>query len=75
MGIQYYRIENDTLIADRSESFKAVSSFSDSQSYLNPMLQFGSANIPDEGLNFQLAWPDNTAPEAARVKVYFTWER
>jgi hypothetical protein len=38
-------------------------------------LQFGSANIPNEGLNFQLALPDTSAPVEAEVKVYFTWER
>ncbi len=74
-GIQYYRIENGTLLADHSEAFKAVSTFSDADSYLNPMLQFGSANIPNEGLNFQLARPDETAPGEAKVKIYFTWER
>lgn len=74
-GLEFYRIEDGTLVRDRSSSFAAVSSFSDSESYMNPNLPFGSANIPNEGLNFQLAQPDASAPEAARVKVYFSWER
>lgn len=74
-GLRFYRIENDTIMLDRVSAFSAVDSFSDSESYMNPMLQFGSANIPNEGLNFQLAVPDATAPAEAEVKVYFTWER
>ncbi len=74
-GLRFYRIENDTITLDRVSAFSAVDSFSDSESYMNPMLQFGSANIPNEGLNFQLALPDASAPTEAEVKVYFTWER
>jgi len=74
-GIRIFRVEDDTLVLDRVSPFVGVSSFSDSNSYMNPKLQFGSANIPDEGLNFQLALPDASAPAAAEVKVYFSWER
>lgn len=74
-GLRFYRIENDTIVLDRVSPFSAVDSFSDSELYMNPMLQFGSANIPNEGLNFQLALPDTSAPVEAEVKVYFTWER
>ena len=73
--LRFFRVENGTLVLDRSSPFNGVSSFSDSESYMNPMLQFGSANIPNEGLNFQLALPDASAPAEAEVKVYFNWER
>ena len=61
----------------RSVSFGAVSTFSDAQPSrsLNPHLPFGSANIPPEGLNFQLAQPGADAPAGSKVKVYFTWDR
>jgi hypothetical protein len=54
-----------------------VSTFSDSDPsrYLNPHLPFGGVEIPNEGLNFQLAEPGEEAPEEAKVKVYFTWDR
>ncbi len=74
-GLRFYRIENDTIVLDRVSPFSAVDRFSDSESYMNPLLQFGSANIPNEGLNFQLALPDDSAPVEAKVKVYFSWER
>ena len=74
-GLLYFRIEDGTLVTDRSEVFTGKSTFSDSESYMNPMLQFGSANIPNEGLNFQLVRPDETAPANAKVKIYFTWDR
>ncbi|MEX2367121.1 MAG: M6 family metalloprotease domain-containing protein [Pseudohongiellaceae bacterium] len=76
-GLQYYRIQDNTLIKDRGVDFRAVSSFSDRDPsrYLNPHLQFGSANIPDEGLSFDLAQPGENAPEKAKVKVYFSWDR
>ena len=38
-------------------------------------LQFGSTNIPNAGLNFQLAEPDDSAPDKVKVKVYFSWHR
>lgn len=76
-GIQFYRIEDDELVPADSIDFAAVSSFSDSDPsrYLNPHLPFGSANIPNAGLNFQLATPGEQAPTGAQVKVYFSWDR
>ena len=61
----------------RGADFTAVSSFSDAQPsrYLNPHLPFGSAKIPSEGLNFQLAEPGADAPAGAKVKIYFSWDR
>jgi M6 family metalloprotease-like protein len=55
--------------------FAGVSAFSDSDAHLNPHLPFGSAAVPDEGFGFQLAEPGAQAPEGAKVKIYFTWER
>ncbi|MFL2840773.1 MAG: hypothetical protein ACJ0BT_02920 [Pseudohongiellaceae bacterium] len=40
---------------------------------MNPKLQFGSANTPNEGLNFQLALSGATALAEVEIKVYFTW--
>ncbi len=74
-GLRFYRIEDDTIVLNRVSPFSAIDRFSDSESYMNPLLQFGSANIPNEGLNFQLALPDASAPVEAKVKVYFSWER
>jgi len=76
-GIELYGIENEQLVRQDSRPFAAISTFSDADisRYLNPHLPFGSASIPSEGLNFQLAVPGENAPKGARVKVYFTWER
>ncbi len=77
-GLQFWS-PNDRgeMTPARGEPFAAVSSFSDADPsrYLNPYLPFGSANIPSEGLSFQLAEPGDRAPEGAKVKVYFTWDR
>lgn len=76
-GMQFYAIEDGTLVPTRDEPFEGVSAFSDEDParWLNPHLPFGSAAIPSEGLGFQLAAPGGQAPVDARVKVYFTWER
>ena len=76
-GLQFYKIEDGALVKDDGRDFTAVSSFSDNNpsDYLNPHLQFGSANIPNAGLNFQLAEPGTDAPDQAKVKVYFSWDR
>lgn len=76
-GMQFYRVEDNELVLTGGRDFKAVSTFSDTDPsrYLNPHLPFGGANIPSEGLGFQLADPGPNAPVDARVKIYFTWER
>jgi len=77
-GLQYYGIsEGNEMVPTSGVDFEGVSSFSDSDPsrYLNPHLQFGSANIPNQGLSFQLAEPADEAPTDARVKIYFSWER
>jgi len=77
-GLRFYRVGTDgAMTPARSLSFGAVSTFSDAppSRYLNPHLPFGSANIPPEGLNFQLAQPGADAPAGSKVKVYFTWDR
>lgn len=76
-GLQFYAIEDGELRPDYGQAFSAVSSFSDRNpdQYQNPHLPFGSANIPNAGLNFELAEPGETAPDGAKVKVYFSWDR
>jgi immune inhibitor A len=77
-GLRFYRVgTNGAMTPGRSVSFGAVSTFSDAQPSrnLNPHLPFGSANIPPEGLNFQLAQPGADAPAGSKVKIYFTWDR
>ena len=76
-GLQYYGTRDNQLVPVRSEAYPTVSRFSDADPsrYLNPRLPFGSAAIPNEGLNFELAAPGEHAPASARVKVYFTWDR
>jgi hypothetical protein len=77
-GLQFYGVDPDNrLAATRGVGFEGVSSFSDREPsrYMNPHLQFGSANVPSEGMNFQLAQPGEDAPGDAKVKVYFTWDR
>lgn len=76
-GLRYYGIEGGTLVPRRSVPHPTISRFSDADPsrYLNPHLPFGSAAIPSEGLNFELAEPGPQAPESARVKVYFSWDR
>ncbi|MDR2214152.1 MAG: immune inhibitor A [Pseudomonadales bacterium] len=76
-GLQYYAIENGAMRPVRATPYPTISSFSDAAParYLNPYLPFGSAAIPNEGLNFELAAPGPEAPVSARVKVYFTWDR
>ena len=58
-------------------TFDPVPAFSDANPsrYMNPHLPFGSASIPSEGLNFQLAEPGPGAPAGSKVKIYFTWDR
>ena len=75
-GLQFY-VTNDAneLIPGSGVDFRAVARFNDSDQHLNPYLPFGSANVPDEGFGFQLAEPGIGAPDGAKVKVYFTWER
>jgi M6 family metalloprotease-like protein len=77
-GLQFYGIGADSqIVPTRGVDFAAVSTFSDEDPsrYMNPHLPFGSAKIPSEGLNFQLAEPGAQAPGDAKVKVYFTWTR
>ena len=76
-GLRYYTVADDTLVPRETVAYPTISSFSDADPsrYLNPHLPFGSAAIPPEGLNFMLAPPNAQAPAAARVKVYFTWDR
>ncbi len=74
-GVERYGIENGSLVLQETQSYRGVSRFSDSDTYMNPHLPFGSANIPNSGLSFELAEPDASAPAAAKVKVYFSWER
>jgi bacillopeptidase F (M6 metalloprotease family) len=80
-GVQFWGVADRggqrELVPVRGEPFAAVPTFSDADPsrYLNPYLPFGSANIPNEGLSFQLAEPGDRAPDGARVKVYFTWDR
>ena len=74
-GIQYFGIEDNAIVPIRTESFAATSRFSDADPslYLNPHLPFGSANIPMEGLDFELFAPDDLAPEGTKVRVDFSW--
>jgi bacillopeptidase F (M6 metalloprotease family) len=77
-GLQFWSPgANGSMNQVRGESFAAVPTFSDANPsrYLNPHLPFGSANIPSEGLSFQLAEPGTEAPAGSKVKVYFTWDR
>lgn len=77
-GLQFYGVGTDgTMTPRRATAFDAVRSFTDAapSRFLNPHLPFGSANLPAEGLNFQLAEPGTAAPAGAKVKVYFTWDR
>jgi hypothetical protein len=77
-GLQFWGIsDGGEMVPTRGEPFTAVSSFSDDDPsrHLNPYLPFGSANVPSEGLSFQLTDPGDRAPGDAKVKVYFTWER
>ena len=77
-GLQFYGIgATNELVPTRGIDFEEVSTFSDEtpSRYLNPHLPFGSANVPDEGLGFQLAAPGGQAPDGAKVKIYFTWDR
>lgn len=76
-GVEFYGSRNNVLEVLRSAPYLTTSSFSDSDParYLNPHLPFGSAAVPNEGLNFQLAEPGADAPGEAQVKIYFNWER
>jgi hypothetical protein len=77
-GLQFYGVgANGAMTPRRGTTFAAVPTFTDARPsrYLNPHLPFGSANVPDAGLNFQLAEPGPQAPAGAKVKVYFTWDR
>ena len=76
-GEQYYAIRDGELVTKEGKDFAAVSTFSDREpgDYLNPHLPFGSASIPNAGLNFQLAEPGADAPETAKVKIYFSWDK
>lgn len=77
-GLQFYGVGADgTMTRRRGVSFDAARAFTDARPsrYMNPHLPFGSANVPDEGLGFQLAEPGSQAPSGAKVKVYFTWDR
>ena len=76
-GIQFYSINENELVPDEGVAFDAVSQYSDHgpEKFMNPYLLFGSANTPDEGFSFFLAKPGEPAPEKAKVKVYFNWER
>lgn len=76
-GVQFYTVENGEIRPGAGRDFTGISSFSDRDPsiYQNPHLPFGSANLPSAGLNFTLAAPATDAPEAAKVKVYFSWDR
>jgi M6 family metalloprotease-like protein len=77
-GMRFSKIgANGEMTRVRGVDFAPVSTFSDAQPsrYLNPHLPFGSAKVPSEGLNFQLAEPGAEAPAGAKVKIYFTWDR
>jgi immune inhibitor A len=77
-GIRYYGVGRaGAMTRLGGVTFEPVSTFRDADPsrYLNPHLPFGSAGIPSEGLNFQLARPSPDAPAGAKVKVYFTWDR
>lgn len=77
-GVQFYQVNHDnTLAPENGVDFNAVSAFSDRDPsrHMNPHLPFGSANVPNEGMSFELAEPGPDAPEGARVKVYFVWDR
>lgn len=77
-GLQFYGIaDNAALVKTRGVAFDAVPTFSDADPsrYMNPHLPFGSAAIPEEGLSWQLAEPGPQAPDGAKVKVYFMWDR
>lgn len=76
-GMQFYTVEDGEILPGSGRDFPAVNSFSDRDPsiYLNPHLPFGSANITSAGLNFTLAEPGSSAPEDAKVKVYFSWDR
>src|SRR5690606_14969346 len=77
VGVQFYGNRDDVLVPLRSTPYATSGSFSDSDPsrYQNPHLPFGSAAVPNEGLNFQLAEPGAQAPADAKVKVYFNWDR
>ena len=77
-GLRFFEVgATGEMTRVRGVDFTAVRSFSDADPsrYLNPHLPFGSAKIPSEGLNFQLAEPAADAPSGAKVKIYFTWDR
>jgi bacillopeptidase F (M6 metalloprotease family) len=76
-GLQFYGVgANGAMTPRRGVTFDAVPTFSDTSGrYMNPHLPFGSANVPSEGLNFQLARPGADAPPGAKVKIYFAWDR
>lgn len=76
-GVQFYRVSENRLVPAGGRPHPAVSGFSDADPsrWLNPHLLFGSASVPSEGLGFELVPPGDNAPDGAKVKIYFTWER
>jgi immune inhibitor A len=75
-GLEYWRPNpQGEMEMTGGVAFPAVSAFSDADAHLNPHLPFGSAAVPNEGFGFQLAEPGAEAPDGAKVKIYFTWER
>ncbi|MCB9528931.1 MAG: immune inhibitor A [Myxococcales bacterium] len=76
-GIEYYELRDGKLVRTGSAPHPAVSAYSDATParWQNPKLPFGGVTVPAEGFGFRLARPKPGAPAAARVKVYFTWDR
>ena len=77
-GLQVWGVdENNQMVPARGFEFEGVGVFSDEDPsrYMNPYLPFGGANVPNEGLSFRLAEPGDQAPDDAKVKIYFTWDR
>ena len=74
-GLEIWGIEDGEMVVETTESFPAVSSFTDARPnrYQNPKLPFGGADIPEAGLNFRLLQPGPKAPESARAKVVVDW--
>ncbi len=76
-GVTYYEVEGGTLKKTGSAPHPAVARFDDADAarWANPKLFFGGVAVPPEGLSMELTKPKADAPEGARVKVWFTWDR
>jgi hypothetical protein len=75
-GLVFHQVKDGKLVKIGSRDYPAQKSFSDSPAgrWLNPQLMFGGADLPDQGLSFELEAPGPDAPEGARVKVVLTWQ-